>query len=105
MSEVVKPTFEALFGLSNAQIAALSDEELDAYLADALTVQEAVPEIQKVSGRTIISTRSKPGAGKHKGPSALAQELAERAIAEEIDDEFEKLKAEVAAEQKPKRKV
>lgn len=100
MTENVKPTFEALFGMSNAQIAALSDEELDTYLADALTVQEVVPEIKQVTGRTVISVRSKASPGKHKGPSALAQELLEKAKEEEIDAEIQQLMAEVAAEQK-----
>lgn len=100
-SSPVKPTFEALFGKSNEEIAALSDAELDLYLADALTVQEQMPDIKKVTGRTIISTRSSSKAGKHKGPSALAQELVEKMEQEELDAEFLAIMAEAA----PKSKV
>lgn len=101
----LKPTLEALLGMSNEDLLKLTDPEIDEYLAEALSVKlQGVEVKQATPGRTIIHTgagasRGKSSArpGKHRGPSELAQELAQQAIDSQIDAEVAAMEAEILA--------
>jgi len=89
----MKSTIEQLIGLSNEQIYALTDSEIDEYLREALTVQAPLAQAAP-SGRTSINTSARPRTSKHVGPSALAQQLLEDAQNREQDAELAALIAE-----------
>lgn len=91
----MKSTIEQLVGLSNEQIYALTDAEIDEYLAEALTVQ--TPQVQAAPGRTSINTSARPRTSKHMGPSALAQQLLSEAQNREQDAELAAMIAETTA--------
>ena len=40
-TQAIKPTFESLLGMTNEQLLAMTDTEIDAYLAEALKVRPA----------------------------------------------------------------
>lgn len=100
----LRPTLDDLIGKSNEELLALSDAELDTYLAEALTVQlKIAPSYASKSGSNSISTAYKgKSSARAKGPSQLAKDLAQRAIDSEADAELAALEAEVREETRKK---